>query len=174
MATQEFGLGPASFGLMGTFIAIGSLTGAIGSARLERFRSTKFVIKGGIAFSISIMALSILPSYTSYIFWLPICGVTALTTLVSANSIVQTSTDPAIRGRVMGLYLLIFMGGTPFGSPLIGTTTELIGIRPTIALCGGISLVASLLIWLKYKNRVELPTDISVASVLKTVNRNQD
>ncbi len=174
MATQEFGLGPASFGLMGTFIAIGSLSGAIGSARLERFRNTKFVIKGGIAFSISIMVLSIIPSYSLYILWLPICGVTALTTLVSANSIVQTSTDPAIRGRVMGLYLLIFMGGTPFGSPLIGTTTELIGIRPTIVLCGGISLIASLIIWFRYKNRVQLPADISVASVLKTVNSNNN
>ena len=167
MATQEFGLGPASFGLMGTFIAVGSLTGAIGSARLERFRNTKFVILGGIAFSASIMMLSILPNYISYVIWLPICGVTALTTLVSANSIVQTSTDPAIRGRVMGLYLLIFMGGTPFGSPLIGSTTELIGIRPTIAVCGGISLFASLYIWFKYKNRVALPADISVAAVLK-------
>jgi len=174
MATQEFGLGPANFGLMGTFIAIGSLSGAIGSARLERFRNTKFVIRGGVAFSASIMVLSILPNYLSYVIWLPICGVTALTTLVSANSIVQTSTDPAIRGRVMGLYLLIFMGGTPFGSPLIGSTTELIGIRPTIAVCGGISLAASLFIWLKYKNRVALPADISVATVLKTVNRNQD
>ena len=174
MATQEFGLGPANFGLMGTFIAIGSLSGAIGSARLERFRNTKFVIRGGIAFSASIMVLSILPNYISYVIWLPICGVTALTTLVSANSIVQTSTDPAIRGRVMGLYLLIFMGGTPFGSPLIGSTTELIGIRPTIAVCGGISLFASLFIWFKYKNRVALPADISVASVLKTVNRNKD
>jgi MFS family permease len=171
MATQEFGLGPASFGLMGTFIAIGSLSGAIGSARLERFRNTKFVIKGGIAFSISIMVLSIIPSYSLYILWLPICGVTALTTLVSANSIVQTSTDPAIRGRVMGLYLLIFMGGTPFGSPLIGATTDLVGIRPTIVICGGISLAASLYIWFKYKNRVTLPSDISVATVLKTVDR---
>ena len=170
MATQEFGLGPASFGLMGTFIAIGSLSGAIGSARLERFRNTKFVIKGGISFSLSIMILAIIPSYSLYILWLPICGVTALTTLVSANSIVQTSTDPAIRGRVMGLYLLIFMGGTPFGSPLIGTTTELIGIRPTIAVCGGISLAASLLIWFRYKNRVQPPADISVAAVLKTIN----
>jgi len=167
MATQEFGLGPASFGLMGTFIAIGSLAGAIGSARLERFRNTKFVIKGGIIFSISIMAFSIIPSYSLYILWLPICGFTALTTLVSANSIVQTSTDPAIRGRVMGLYLLIFMGGTPFGSPLIGTSAELIGIRPTIAACGGISLFASLFIWFKYKNRVEVPADTSVATVLK-------
>ena len=171
MATQEFGLGPASFGLMGTFIAIGSLSGAIGSARLERFRNTKFVIKGGIAFSLSIMVLSIIPSYSLYILWLPICGVTALTTLVSANSIVQTSTDPAIRGRVMGLYLLIFMGGTPFGSPLIGATTDLVGIRPTIVICGGISLAASLFIWFKYKNRVTLPADISVATVLKTVDR---
>ena len=174
MATQEFGLGPASFGLMGTFIAIGSLSGAIGSARLERFRNTKFVIKGGILFSISIMALSIIPNYTLYILWLPICGLTALTTLVSANSIVQTSTDPAIRGRVMGLYLLIFMGGTPFGSPLIGTTTELLGIRPTIALCGGISLAASVFIWFRYKNRVQLPADTSVAGVLKTVNRDHN
>jgi MFS family permease len=174
MATQEFGLGPASFGLMGTFIAIGSLSGAIGSARLERFRNTKFVIKGGILFSISIMTLSIIPNYTLYILWLPICGVTALTTLVSANSIVQTSTDPAIRGRVMGLYLLIFMGGTPFGSPLIGTTTELLGIRPTIALCGGISLAASVIIWFRFKNRVQLPADTSVAGVLKTVNRNHN
>ena len=167
MATQEFKLGPASFGLMGTFIAIGSLTGAIGSARLERFRNTKFVIRGGIAFSATIIVLSVLPNYISYVIWLPICGLTALTTLVSANSIVQTSTDPAIRGRVMGLYLLIFMGGTPFGSPLIGTSTELIGIRPTIALCGGIALLASLFIWFKYKNRVELPADTSVAAVLK-------
>jgi MFS family permease len=167
MATQEFGLGPANFGLMGTFIAIGSLTGAIGSARLERFRNTKFVIRGGIAFSASIIVLSYLPNYISYVIWLPICGVTALTTLVSANSIVQTSTDPAIRGRVMGLYLLIFMGGTPFGSPLIGATTDVIGIRHTITVCGGISLAASLFIWFKYKNRVQLPADTSVASVLK-------
>jgi MFS family permease len=174
MATQEFGLGPASFGLMGTFIAIGSLTGAIGSARLERFRNTKFVIKGGILFSISIMVFAVIPSYNLYLVWLPICGFVALTTLVSANSIVQTSTDPAIRGRVMGIYLLIFMGGTPFGSPLIGASADLIGIRPTIAICGGISLFASLIIWFRYKNRVELPADTSVATVLKTIDRDED
>ncbi len=172
MATKEFSLGPASFGLMGTFVAIGSFTGAVGSARLERFRSTKFVIKGGIVFSISVIVLSLLPTFTMYMIWLPICGVSALTTLVSANSIVQTSSDPAIRGRVMGLYLLVFMGGTPFGSPLIGITSELIGIRPTIAICGVVPLLASILVWFIYKNRVIPPADISVAAVLKSVNRN--
>ena len=172
MATKEFGLGPASFGLMGTFVAIGSFTGAVGSARLERFRSTKFVVKGGIAFSISVIVLSVLPTFTTYMIWLPICGVSALTTLVSANSIVQTSSDPAIRGRVMGFYLLIFMGGTPFGSPLIGVMTEVIGIRPTIAICGLIPLLTSIVIWFTYKNRVKPPADISVAAVLKRVERN--
>ena len=174
MATQEFGLGPASFGLMGTFIAIGSLSGAIGSARLERFRTTRFVIMGGMLFSISIMVLSVLPNYATYIVWLPICGVTALVTLVSANSIVQTSTDQVIRGRVMGLYLLIFMGGTPFGSPLIGLATDYMGIRPTIAMCGGISLSASLFVWIKYRNKVGVPADISVAGVLKSANSAQN
>lgn len=174
MATKEFGLGPADFGLMGTFIAIGSLTGAIGSARLERFRTTRFVIVGGMLFSISIMVLAFIPNYTMYILWLPVCGFSALTTLVSANSIVQTSTDQAIRGRVMGLYLLIFMGGTPFGSPLIGLATDYIGIRATIALCGGVSLCASLFVWIKYRDKVGVPEDISVAAVLKTANGNQN
>jgi len=174
MATQEFGLGPVNFGLMGTFIAVGSLTGAIASARLERFRTTRFVMLGGMAFSASIMMLSILPNYTTYILWLPICGLTALTTLVSANSIVQMSTDPAIRGRVMGLYLLIFMGGTPFGSPLIGVTTDLIGIRLTIVVCGGISLAVSLFVWVKFRNKVQVPADISVEAVLKSRNRNHN
>ena len=174
MATQEFGLGPASFGLMGTFVAIGSLSGAIGSARLERLRTTRFVIIGGVFFSISIIALSLLPNYTTYIFWLPICGLTALTTLVSANSLVQTSIDQAIRGRVMGLYLFIFMGGAPFGSPLIGLAADYIGIRYTIAVCGGLALAASLFVWIKYRDRVGIPTDVSVAAVLKTANRDQN
>jgi MFS family permease len=174
MATKEFELGPASFGIMGTVLAIGSLSGALGAARLEKFRDTKFVIKSGVAFSISVMILSVLPTFTSYLFWLPVCGLTALVTLVSANSIVQTSSDPAIRGRVMGLYLLVFMGGTPFGAPLIGLSSELLGIRPTIAICGLISLLASALIWGTYKNRVVVPSNISVAAVLKSVNGNQD
>jgi MFS family permease len=174
MATQEFGLGPASFGLMGTFVAIGSFAGAIGTARLERFRSTRFIIIGGMLFSISLIILSILPNFTTYMLWLPICGVSALTTMVSANSIVQTSTDVAIRGRVMGIYLLIFLGGTPFGSPLIGLATEYIGIRPTIALCGALSLSASLFVWIKYRNKVQTPEDISVAAVLKRADGNHN
>ena len=172
MATKEFGKGPASYGLLGTFVAIGSFSGAIASARLERFRKTRFVILAGGAFAIAIIVLSFMPNYTAYAIFLPICGVTALTTMITANSIVQVNSDPAIRGRVMGIYLLIFMGGTPLGSPLIGVMAEVIGIRLTMAACGLITLSATTIIWLKYRNRVDVPADISVAGVLKSTNSN--
>ena len=72
----------------------------------------------------------------------------------------------------MGIYLLIFMGGTPVGSPLIGVMAEVVGIRWTIAGCGAIALIATVIIWFIYKDRVEVPADISVGTVLKTSNGN--
>jgi MFS family permease len=166
MATKEFGKGPASFGLLGTYVAIGSLTGALISARLERHRRTVFVIKGGVVFSLAIALLSIAPNYLWYSLWLPLCGFSALTMLITANSLIQVNCDPAIRGRVSGIYLLIFMGGTPFGSPLIGWLVEVIGVRETIALCGCISLGACLTIWAIFHDKVGLPKDINVEGVL--------
>ncbi len=170
MTTKEFHKGPASYGLLGTFVAVGSFSGAIFSTRLEHFRKTRFVIIAGGVFSLTVIVLSIMPNYVSYALWLPICGVTALTTLVTANSIVQVNSDQKIRGRVMGIYLLIFMGGTPFGSPLIGVLSEVIGIRETIAACGAISLLATLIIWFRFADKVEVPIDISIDGVLKTTN----
>ena len=167
MATKEFGKGPASYGLLGTYIAIGSLSGALFSARLERFRNAKLVIKLGVWFSIVVIILSVAPTYTWYSLWLPICGISALTMLISANSYVQVNSDPAVRGRVMGIYLLVFMGGTPLGSMLIGYFTEAIGTRQTIALCGGISLFMCVLIWFIFNDKVERPDDPRVSSVLK-------
>jgi MFS family permease len=166
MATREFGKGPASYGLLGTYIAIGSLTGALLSARLERFRTTRFIIKLGVVFSIAVLILSVAPTYTWYSLWLPFCGITALTMLISANSYVQTHTDHAVRGRVMGIYLLIFMGGTPFGSLLIGYLTEAIGVRETVAFCGAVSLIAALVIWAVFNKKVEPPKDFRVSEVL--------
>ncbi len=166
MATKEFGKGPASYGLLGTFIAVGSLSGALLSARLERLRNTRFIIKLGIIFSLVVLVLSITPTYTWYAIWLPICGITALTMLISANSYVQTHSDPAVRGRVMGIYMLIFIGGTPFGSLLIGYLTEAIGVRQTITFCGGISLLAASTIWFIFKDKVTPPEDQRVSAVL--------
>ena len=167
MATQIFHKGAASYGLLGTFIAVGSLSGALIAGRLEKFRTTKFIIKLGIIFSLTVNVLAWAPTYLTYSLWLPVCGITALTMLISANSYVQTHSDPAVRGRVMGIYLLIFMGGAPFGSLLIGYWSEHFGVRETVAMCGGISLIAAGLIWLFYKDKVKSPDDYKVSSVLQ-------
>jgi MFS family permease len=173
MATKVFHRGAASFGFLGTFIAIGSLSGALISARLERFRKAMFVVYGSLLFGASIIILSLMPTFTLYALWLPFCGLTALTTLITANSLMQINSDPVIRGRVMGIYLLVFMGGTPFGSPLVGVLSEHVGVRLTIAIGGLVTIVASLFVFQRYRNRVHVPADFSVEVILPPTDEEQ-
>ena len=167
MATKEFGKGPASYGLLGTYVAIGSLAGALISARLERFRDSMLVVRLGVVFSLVVIATAFMPTYWTYSLWLPIGGVSALAMLISANSDVQVNSDPAIRGRVMGIYLLIFMGGTPLGSLFIGYMTEVVGVRETIFICGVIPLVAATLLCVFFKDELQKPDDLRVSTILK-------
>ncbi|MFM2019533.1 MAG: hypothetical protein RL718_114 [Actinomycetota bacterium] len=147
MATQEFGKGPAEFGLLGSILAIGSFIGVLISARLEHLRVPKFVMLGGVLFGSLLMVTAWMPTYGTFAAILPLVGGVALMTLISANSFVQTNCEPKLRGRVMGIYLLIFMGGTPIGSPLIGFFAEHVGTRETVFACGLIVLVAAAVIW---------------------------
>ena len=173
MATEVFHRGAASFGLLGTALAFGALAGALLSARMEGYRKTVFVIYGSITFGISLIALAFMPSYLLYALWLPVCGVTALTTMIAANSLMQVNSDPVVRGRVMGIYLFVFMGGTPFISPLVGVMSEQIGVRLTIITGGIIPVLASLVVLLKYRNRVEVPHDFSIDVVLPSAYDNK-
>ena len=146
MATQEFGKGPAEYGILGSVLAIGSVTGVLISARLEHLRVPKFVIGAGLLFGLLLMATAWMPSYGTFALMLPVVGGMALIMLVSANSFVQTNCEPSLRGRVMGIYLLITVGGTPLGAPLIGWLAENIGIRMAMFLCGVVVLLASAII----------------------------
>ena len=168
-ATKIFHRGAASFGLLGTIIAIGSLSGALISARLERFRKTMFVVYASLCFGVALMILALMPTFTLYAVWLPICGFAALTTMIAANSLMQVNTDPVLRGRVMGIYLFVFMGGTPVGAPLVGLMAERVGVRPTIASGGFITVLAGLLVWKRYRHRVEVPGDFSIEVVLPPI-----
>ena len=168
MSTKVFHKGVTTFGLMGTIIAVGSLSAALFSPRIEKYRSTKFVIASSFVFGISILIISFMPNFLTYIIMLPIAGAGALTTMIAANSTVQTNSDNAVRGRVMGIYQFVFLGGAPLVNPFLGLLSETIGIRQTIALCAVITILAPTVIWLKFKDRLEVPADISIAAVLKT------
>ncbi|NBU22994.1 MAG: MFS transporter [Actinobacteria bacterium] len=146
MATQEFGKGPAEFGILGSILAVGSFTGVLVSAKLEHLRVPKWVMRFGMGFGLLLMITAWMPSYGTFAAILPLVGGMALMMLIGANSFVQTNCEPTLRGRVMGIYLLIFMGGTPIGSPAIGWFAEQFGVRITVFICGAIVLIAALVI----------------------------
>ena len=173
MATKVFNKGAAQYGALGSILAIGSLSGAIISARLERRRGPRFIMVGAMVLSSLLMIASFAPSYATYAVFLPMIGCVALLTFIGANTMVQTRTDPAIRGRVMGIYLTVFLGGTPIVSPLIGWMTEVIGTRLTITICSSISLLASVVTYSQFRDRSEAPESFAVADVLEAAYENK-
>jgi MFS family permease len=144
MATSEFHKGPAQFGALGSTLAIGSLTGALLTARLPNGRTPRRIMGFAIMFGSALIGISFAPTYLVYSIVLPIAGALAITTMVSSNSYVQTNTEPRMRGRVMGIYLTVFMGGTPVGAPIVGYLSSAFGIRDTMRLCGLITVLAAL------------------------------
>ncbi len=133
MATEVFDLGVKEFGLLGSLMAIGSLGGALLAAKRERPR-WRMLLGSFAGFTFCTAMLALAPSYAWYAVLLVPTGLTALTVMVTANSMVQLSVDAAVRGRVMSLYMAVFFGGTPLGAPLIGLIGDEFGARWTIGI----------------------------------------
>jgi MFS family permease len=173
MATQVFDKGAAEYGALGSILAVGSLSGAIISARLEKKRGPRFVMVGSMIFSAILILSAFAPTYLVYSILLPIIGCVALLTFIGANTMVQLRTDSQIRGRVMGIYLTVFLGGTPIVSPFIGIMTQEVGTRPTVAICGLISLLAAIATFAKFKDKGQEPDSFAIADVLEPTYENK-
>jgi len=173
MATQVFDKGAAEYGALGSILAVGSLTGAIISARLEKKRGPRFVMIGSMIFSAILIISAVAPTYLVYSILLPMIGCVALLTFIAANAMVQLRTDSQIRGRVMGIYITVFLGGTPIVSPFIGIMTQEVGTRPTVAICGLISLLAAVITFAKFKDRGQEPDSFAIADVLEPTYENK-
>jgi MFS family permease len=173
MATQVFDKGAAEYGALGSILAVGSLSGAIISARIEKKRGPRFVMIGSMIFSAILILSAFAPTYLVYSILLPIIGCVALLTFIGANTMVQLRTDSQIRGRVMGIYLTVFLGGTPIVSPFIGIMTQEIGTRPTVAICGLISLIAAIATFAKFKDKGQEPDSFAIADVLEPTYENK-
>lgn len=139
MATKVYDKGAGEYGLLGSIVAIGSLAGALLAARRTSSRQ-RLVVMSGVAFGLVTMVAGLMPSYLTFALILPVCGFAALTLVTAANAFVQMAVDPSMRGRVMALYMAVFMGGTPFGAPLLGWIADHAGARWT--LIGGGALTA--------------------------------
>jgi MFS family permease len=143
MATEVYGKGAAEYGFLGTMMALGSLTGSLMAARRGYPRRVVLVL-AALTFSILEIIAGLMPTYLLFAVWLPLVGFAALTLITSLQTVVQLSVDSAVRGRVVALYMMIFMGGTPVGAPIIGWVGETFGARWTLV-GGGLATAVSVL-----------------------------
>ncbi len=137
----EFGRDADGYGLLSSILAIGSLAGALLAARRERAR-IRLVIVGTGLFALAAAVSAVMPTYWLYAVTLMFTGFAVVTTMTTANGYVQTTTDPALRGRVLALYMAILMGGTPIGAPIVGWVADAYGPRAAIMLGAAAAFLA--------------------------------
>jgi predicted MFS family arabinose efflux permease len=150
MATQVFGKGAGEFGILGSCLAVGSLSGALLAARRPRIR-IRLLFAAATGFGVAEIVAGLLPSYVAFALFAPVIGFCTITLLNSSNATMQVTSDPALRGRVMALYMTVVMGGTPLGSPLIGWVGEHLGARWTLVIGGLMVLVGVALALLVFR-----------------------
>ncbi|WP_138445465.1 MFS transporter [Sinomonas susongensis] len=149
-ADHVFGIGAGGYGMLNTLVAVGSVVGAVASARRRLLRLRTVVLGAGLYGALLALA-SFVPSLPVFGALMAVSGFCALTFLTSANQLVQTSANMAIRGRVMSLYTMVLMGGQALGGPMLGGLAQLWGTRWALLLGGMVpAVVASLLaLWLR-------------------------
>ncbi|WP_101789271.1 MFS transporter [Nonomuraea indica] len=142
MAREVFHAGASSFGLASSMFAVGALGGALLAARRAR-PSRRLLMAGAIGFGLFQVATGLAPFYPAYLLLLIPTGVALITVNTAANAGVQLATSPEMRGRVMGIYMLVFTGGAPIGAPLVGWLSELGGPRAGVMLSGVLVLAGT-------------------------------
>ena len=166
MATKVFDKNALDFGILGSCIAVGSMSGSILATKFEWKPSTKSVIILTCWWGLAIIISSLAPTYFWYALILPVYGAVMLITGISALRTAQLGIDAAIRGRIMGIYISVSMGGVVFGAPLIGWVTEFFGPRQAVASGGILTILGSSVVYFRFRGRLEAPEDFSISATL--------
>ncbi|MBN0045009.1 MFS transporter [Streptomyces actuosus] len=141
-ADDVFHAGAGSYSLFNTLMAVGSLAGALLAARRGTARM-RILIAAAMTFGALEAVAALAPSLWLFALLMAPIGMFGMTVNVTANTSVQMATDPAMRGRVMALYMMVFMGGSPVGAPIAGWITDTYGVRAGLAVGGAISVLAA-------------------------------
>ncbi len=142
MAKTAFGGNASMYGLFNIVIGLGSAAGAVLAGAGTRPR-TRAIVTTAAMFGILQAIAGLAPDLVIFLVVLVVMGFVNLVCQAMANASVQLAVDPEIRGRVMGLYMLVFIGGTPIGAPIIGAVTSHYGARTGMLVCGIIPALAA-------------------------------
>jgi len=142
MSRAVFHTGASSFGLASTMFAVGALGGALVAARRSR-PTLRLLVAMAFAFGVLEIATGLMPDFWTFVLALIPTGLAMLSYTTASNSTTQLNSTAEMRGRVMGLYMMIFLGGTPLGSPLAGWIAAEFGPRVSMITGGVISVAAT-------------------------------
>jgi MFS family permease len=143
MAVRVFHTDAAGYGLLSSIMAIGTLSGALLNAGRDKPRFL-YLLYGAGAFGFGFLLAAVAPTYWLFAGALLIIGVAALTFLNTSNSLMQLSTEPSMRGRVMALRLAVALGGAPLGAPIVGWVADTAGPRWALAVGAAAGFAAAL------------------------------
>ncbi|MFC0622880.1 MFS transporter [Kribbella deserti] len=148
-ADSVFHSGAAGYGLLNSVVALGALAGALISARRRHAPRLRNLVTVAAALTVTEVVAAFAPSQWAFLPLLVALGLATLMFLNVAQSMVQLTTPDAMRGRVMGVYMLVFIGGGALGGPAVGWIAEHAGPRVSLLLAGLIPAAATLLIAVK-------------------------
>ncbi len=164
MSRTVFHTGASAFGLASAVFAAGALGGALLAARRKR-PTIRLLLVTSLLFGLFEIMTGLAPDYLTFLAALVPTGLAVLTFTTAANSSTQLGTAPDMRGRVMGLYMLVFLGGTPLGSPLAGWLAATYGARLSVIAGGVISALAAVVVAVMVARR----RGVSLRSYLRPV-----
>jgi MFS family permease len=144
-ADRVWDTGAGGFGLYNSVSAVGAVLGALLAARLPRL-GVRVVVLGSAAFAVTEAAAAYVPHHVAFIAALVVVGAATLFFLTSAATYVQLAAEPAVRGRVLGIYTPVLLGGHACGALLQGWLAETLGVRHGLAVTGALALLATMLV----------------------------
>ncbi len=149
LAKIDFAAGPSSFGLLTTALAAGALGGALAGTGRRSRPSAYVVLAAAFGFAVFEMAVGFAPTFPVAMLLLVPTGFFSIYLAQAANHRVQMGVDGAYRGRVMALYVLVFLGTTPIGASLAGWWAQHFGVPSSLWAAGLVCLVAATagLVW---------------------------
>ncbi|OZF05503.1 MFS transporter [Rhodococcus sp. 14-2686-1-2] len=145
LARNSFGSGADAYGLLSTTLAVGTLLGATLAARRSTTPRLRLFLGAIIAFGFFELLVGLMPNYLLVALLLIPTGALNLTFSTSAMNILQMSVPSDMRGRVMGIYMLCFLGGTPIGSPVLGWLADVLDPRAPLVVGGVVSLLTGVI-----------------------------
>lgn len=143
-AKSVFHSGSAGYGLLSSSLALGSMLGAVLSARHGRAPRLRGLVGSAAALALAEVLCALAPTVVTFVPLLIVLGAAALSFITTAQSMVQLSTPSRLRGRVLAVYLLVFLGSGAAGGPLVGWVVDSFGARVGLGLAGCCSAVAAL------------------------------